>query len=99
MRISDWSSDVCSSDLDRDLVGIALADDHIAAGRAAVVDQAVPGLLPGRKADVVARRHGVAFGADADGEATLEEIEVLLLEDVPVRGRALHAGQIGRAHV
>src|SRR3546814_7035547 len=93
MRISDWSSDVCSSDLDRDLVGIALADDHIAAGRAAVVDQAVPGLLSGRKADVVARGHGVASGADANGEAALEDIEVLLLEDVPVRGRTLHAGR------
>src|SRR3546814_11647676 len=39
MRISDWSSDVCSSDLRRNLVGIALAgllvgvDDHLALAR------------------------------------------------------------------
>src|SRR3546814_1223372 len=29
MRISDWSSDVCSSDLLDDLIGVANVDDHL----------------------------------------------------------------------
>src|SRR3546814_11384158 len=57
MRISDWSSDVCSSDL-----------DHVAGERVAVVHEAVPGLLAGRKAGVVARGHHMGLGADAQGE-------------------------------
>src|SRR3546814_14117398 len=80
MRISDWSSDVCSSDL-----------DHVAGERVAVVHEAVPGLLAGRKAGVVARGHHMGLGADAQGEPALEEKEMLLLEDVPVRWRTLLA--------
>src|SRR3546814_17376380 len=98
MRISDWSSDVCSSDLhlagigvDRHLVRIVLADDHVAGERVAVVHEAVPGLLAGRKAGVVARGHHMGLGADAQGEPALEEKEMLLLEALTVRWRTLLA--------
>src|SRR3546814_9909653 len=77
--------------LDRHLVRIVVADDHVAGERVAVVHEAVPGLLAGRKAGVVARGHHMGLGADAQGEPALEEKEMLLLEDVPVRWRTLLA--------
>src|SRR3546814_5496871 len=44
MRISDWSSDVCSSDLAGDLGGLAEADRQ-QAGRERIEAAGVPGLL------------------------------------------------------
>src|SRR3546814_5208249 len=44
MRISDWSSDVCSSDLDRVQIGFQVFDEHIAAINVAVgksIDQTI----------------------------------------------------------
>src|SRR3546814_3957616 len=46
MRISDWSSDVCSSDLDSGLAGLAVADDQLAL-TAADGNQRVNGLEAG----------------------------------------------------
>ena len=77
--------------IDRHLVRIALAHDHVAAGRAAVVDEAMARLLPGREAGVVARLHRVAFRAEPQGERAVEDIDMLLLEDVVMRRRALPA--------
>src|SRR3546814_11800791 len=98
MRISDWSSDVCSSDLhlagigvDRHLVRIVLADDHVAGERVAVVHEAVPGLLAGRNAGVVARGHHMGLAAAAAREPALEAQEMPLLAALPVRCRTLLA--------
>src|SRR3546814_974387 len=63
MRISDWSSDVCSSDLDPDAVAQAHADQGVVHQHQRLVH---------RQADVVdelrGRRAGAAFGAVDDDE-------------------------------
>jgi hypothetical protein len=51
----------------------------------------VPGLLPGRKTDVVTSVHFIRFGTDAHGERALKDVDMLFLEDVIMRGRALLA--------
>src|SRR3546814_10606518 len=55
MRISDWSSDVCSSDLEeaRGLLEILLGDDYARSRAAEIGDEASdrwrPGAVPGRE--------------------------------------------------
>src|SRR3546814_4336918 len=65
MRISDWSSDVCSSDLllQRD-VGLDAVDDHLAQRHAHAADGLFAvGAVDDQLADhrVVVRRHAIAF--------------------------------------
>src|SRR3546814_1601293 len=55
-RISDWSSDVCSSDLDGQLVPFQPLADQFGAARPALVDRAVEIALDGH----VPTRFGVA---------------------------------------
>src|SRR3546814_19065192 len=67
MRISDWSSDVCSSDLEMALgaVEITLAEDATRSDRDL------------RLADVIARAQRVAFGIEEDQHA----IALIIVED------------------
>src|SRR3546814_10256036 len=58
MRISDWSSDVCSSDLDPALLGLRVA----AGGRAFFEHRAVGGL----EAAINFREFLIVFGLDAE---------------------------------
>src|SRR3546814_15111733 len=95
MRISDWSSDVCSSDLFRELpqaqplLGLLAAIDPVEAAlrlvaRAVVVDQGDGVDAPARgRLDIA----DVVPDARIAGEA----------EDRPVGRPALGAAQIGRA--
>src|SRR3954467_9017558 len=68
--------------IDANLVRIAFAHDHISAGRAAVVDEAVAGLLSGGKAHVVPGLHLIRTSAKARREGSFENENVLLLEDM-----------------
>src|SRR3546814_11939782 len=79
MRISDWSSDVCSSDLDEDLAAVGLveavedAHQRRLAG-AVLADDAVDGSGLHRQADVAVRLHraeGLADVAQLDGQRCL----------------------------
>src|SRR3546814_757247 len=81
MRISDWSSDVCSSDLEaihvsnavRKLGQLALVLFLVTLFTALLVS-----LLPGDPAEVI-----IPFGAESDREALREELN--LDEPLPVR--------------
>ena len=53
----------------------------------------MPGPLPRREADIVAGTHGKATAADARGERAIEDVDMLLLEQVVMRRRGLHAGR------
>src|SRR3546814_1269977 len=112
MRISDWSSDVCSSDL---LAVVAQPDPHrgqvdrgepLAAQNAAAAGGGEAGRLQGE-------RHGPAQAAEAT--AARQRVAKLVLQDyrqgLPVRLPDVEAapqhvepavaggGQLGRAHV
>src|SRR3546814_6493451 len=66
MRISDWSSDVCSSDLPARRAGRAMGDGHAALPAADVRRRAVADRVRGRRAAGPARRGAVrAYGARA----------------------------------
>src|SRR3546814_1761075 len=103
MRISDWSSDVCSSDLlqrafERErIVGAAAEVEHIARGG----DE-----MRHRRDILVVRERGVQGGGRLDqmlDDLTLVGGAKLALLEREVRGeRGEHrelAGEIGRAHV
>src|SRR3546814_7050349 len=102
MRISDWSSDVCSSDLRTALQPVAQRRRHelvidaptdvVGARRAAV---APPGV-------VLAFRVERAVGIDPAAHAAGRAVAAAVLADPAVEPGALGrqaAGEIGRAHV
>src|SRR3546814_14437756 len=70
MRISDWSSDVCSSDLEVHAVELQLAHQEVQAGFLELADERCPGggQLAGRDAVVVGRA-GAAVGLVQIGQA------------------------------
>src|SRR3546814_13870340 len=79
MRISDWSSDVCSSDLLRE----AGFDGRIEVDSAGTGDWHV-GHPPDRRAIATARRHGVDIGglrARQLGRADFDDFDWLLCAD------------------
>src|SRR3546814_6214439 len=93
MRISDWSSDVCSSDLNADVVRVVLADHQVAAGAVAAVDEGMADLLPGGKADVVPGLHHIALVSQQQRHLAFYAEAMLLLQQVIVPGCAAHAGR------
>src|SRR3546814_6386505 len=69
MRISDWSSDVCSSDLPAQRRDLALIDDDILARDARLqrlAEHALGHQQPGRLAVLAGREHLADFGAADD---------------------------------
>src|SRR3546814_16043463 len=66
MRISDWSSDVCSSDLHR-AFGYVLCHHRIGADAGAFVDDDRPQYLRARSDDHIVAQRRVALSADAVG--------------------------------
>src|SRR3546814_14951024 len=60
MRISDWSSDVCSSDLKSSLLRMMYLAQHPSAGRVALFGRDVAGLSR-RETALLRRRIGVVF--------------------------------------
>src|SRR3546814_12290357 len=60
MRISDWSSDVCSSDLDRAQVAVSLADHHRRATVLAQFRDRVLRSLPQRRNALTPEHLGLA---------------------------------------
>src|SRR3546814_14166166 len=111
MRISDWSSDVCSSDLSAAAAGIgahrvlqraeALAEGDLAFVVEALAAEQQDGVFLERRTDRRERRvvHGPA-GVDADDLRAVERVELADLEHgrtAPrMRWGCLHR-QIGRA--
>src|SRR3546814_8890120 len=90
MRISDWSSDVCSSDLQR--VAGAVGVD----GRHRAVVARVHGLEHVEGLAATALPHHYAVGTHA--EAVLHEVaDGDLTGALDVRGARLHAQQLGSA--
>src|SRR3546814_4372059 len=107
MRISDWSSDVCSSDLEVHAVELQLAHQEVQAGFLELADERCPGggQLAGRDAVVVGRA-GAAVGLVQIGQAQQlpdDVIQLLVQVDVgpPQSAQPRHArlqhDQIGRA--
>src|SRR3546814_18745121 len=90
MRISDWSSDVCSSDLERTVIGDVLDDafDHLALGEA--LDQARTLLGAGFLEHRAARDDDVAALA-----VHLQDLE--RLRHVHQRGHVAHRADIDLA--
>src|SRR3546814_17000981 len=78
MRISDWSSDVCSSDL---------VDDDLAAGQAAVADRAADHELAGR-VDVELG----ALVQPLGGQHRLEDVLAHRLDQVLLRSEERRVG-------
>src|SRR3546814_1655731 len=64
MRISDWSSDVCSSDLDPPLLLLDEATSSLDAESERVVQQALDRLMAGRSTLVIAHRLATVLKAD-----------------------------------
>src|SRR3546814_4292369 len=86
MRISDWSSDVCSSDLLPGLAGLA-ADAHLRGG------QRVEALVTDRLTAALAGLPGARLGAS---ESSLDRLEhVHLLADLRPEAVALHDAAVG----
>src|SRR3546814_4812350 len=88
MRISDWSSDVCSSDLAIALVGLAFGDQRLlrdvhrvvvrAAGLAACIgEDAVGDLVEGDRHQHPRARAGGPLGGAVGGDETLLQQVVL----------------------
>src|SRR3546814_183313 len=63
MRISDWSSDVCSSDLNIDMV-LAVIRDRVDGGRviSAQVSDAFAGIFSGMRSEIIAEFFSRDFG-------------------------------------
>src|SRR3546814_3745527 len=78
MRISDWSSDVCSSDLQ--CAAFALAKDPRFAGRLAAADASMAGY---HWYDRLTRISGLRFTFDQDGSVHIFDSETL---DAPESG-------------
>src|SRR3546814_8197717 len=103
MRISDWSSDVCSSDLFARLVD---ARERLQRYAAAVILQGAAQILP-------VAAHGERRGADRAAEIEGEDLAMLIAPELQCHQREKHrlsgAGraddeavadvEIGRAHV
>src|SRR3546814_13937989 len=99
MRISDWSSDVCSSDLNRSVAlrvpagsGDARRIEHRVAGADANPYLALATLLAGIHKGIVAR---IDPGAPWDGHAAMEYDEALPF--CPRRAYAKRGEACGRA--
>src|SRR3546814_2188990 len=97
MRISDWSSDVCSSDLVVAQVGRVLSVphggriDHVLGSRAGA---ACPGgLFADPDGAHAGSREGVEGEVDLEGSAVMARLALALVLAL------LTSGQIGRAHV
>src|SRR3546814_17384330 len=69
MRISDWSSDVCSSDL-RDMVGVRFAEAFELFGRTAVLE-AASRVHVGQDDDLFGRQYIRGFGHEFDASLYL----------------------------
>src|SRR3546814_16064433 len=104
MRISDWSSDVCSSDLSGKKLGTA---SSISATRKATIDVI---FQRGKSSILVVRRLGATrrdrrqrgfddLDLDAGGDLDLDDqiLDLGHLADDPARGGQLVAFQFGRA--
>src|SRR3546814_18130504 len=96
MRISDWSSDVCSSDLAVDRIDLdvaALAVDHVAVG----IDKeaAVAGVVDLRAADArLDREAAVAGDREIERRFGLDEIDQQrVVEGTSVSVRVAHGGR------
>src|SRR3546814_13590868 len=69
MRISDWSSDVCSSDLDTQLAAVA-------------PQVRMPGFRPGKvPANLVRKMHGPALEQEALQTAVQDSVQKLLADN------------------
>src|SRR3546814_11669003 len=96
MRISDWSSDVCSSDLVAELryhgtVGVALERDH--QGRHLVQLDPAPGVelrVRGRDVDVA------VLAQEAQREPALLLATVAAMPDLAAIGRASGRDRVGK---
>src|SRR3546814_5655609 len=106
MRISDWSSDVCSSDLDQLVAALAGAPDVPALGR----DRLVTPVVAAAALDIEIAHHlivacRIAFGhPDIGDEAAAARGRVLrpgALAQAPGahQDRGVLVVEIGRAHV
>src|SRR3546814_6745616 len=97
MRISDWSSDVCSSDLAAQFARDEGGEGRLAGGAVAVAEHEVGAghgaVLAG---GVAAGRHGVAVHMPHLAEAAMNVIERRLHRPMIGLPAAL---EIGRAHV
>src|SRR3546814_10441419 len=84
MRISDWSSDVCSSDLDAEHVG-----DHVRVGIGTGLDRR------GVRANALRERRRV--GLARMREQALGDVEQLGHPDTAARGHEAHRDQVAFA--
>src|SRR3546814_5207868 len=99
MRISDWSSDVCSSDL----VAILMGKTDTAANRHTqqsmmILDMETPGVRIERMLSV----YGYDHAPHGHGEVLLEDVRVPVENMLLGEGRGFEIAQgrqIGRAHV
>src|SRR3546814_4847861 len=102
MRISDWSSDVCSSDLQGDAVHEG--DDGLGVSEEQVVE-AIFGVEEGARFHPILRpafrEHAdIAAGAEAAAFAMVDDDRLDRVVTAPSDERADHrVAQIGRAHV
>src|SRR3546814_3574799 len=92
MRISDWSADVCSSDLPVGLVETVVASSGLS--------EAVPAAAPplGLKARLLLAGFGAAMALGLIWAGQREKRVALLTHDKQGRGNGA-SGEIGRAHV
>src|SRR3546814_4143346 len=114
MRISDWSSDVCSSDLGMEFIEVGL--DEMAqkahqvrdlAGRTfpvfrgkGVERQAFQAQLPRGAGDAAHRLHPGAMPGDARQEALFRPASIAVHDNSNMtRAMVRRAAEIGRAHV
>src|SRR3546814_11518682 len=100
MRISDWSSDVCSSDLGRAAAEVILAQDEgfaLVPGVAAADRQAEPvGEIEGRIAEYgKGRRIDIGLGKGGQSRESVEDAHVE--QSVGASVEIIEAAQIGRA--
>src|SRR3546814_15213236 len=101
MRISDWSSDVCSSDLPRVQTDLPVADavacEHIGPDArvliAAVIDDPA-GVDAGKRGRL---EFDEIAGAHRDGEAAGTDVGPVMRADVDARHLGFRHIQIGRA--
>src|SRR3546814_16708637 len=100
MRISDWSSDVCSSDLNAVGKGLAAAADRAAVGDAAAADQPHAVVrFAGDRAAILHRRAGGAEDQFADflieliggGDACSRTADRAAVDDARIGGSDLDA--------
>src|SRR3546814_9220716 len=114
MRISDWSSDVCSSDLQVRAVlerGDAVEDDTVFAGSSAELEQVGRQALGTKQLAVAGQNDIAAQGGDVGDLLDVEEAVILVAQvalflavgDLLGEASAQRVGagddEIGRAHV